>query len=64
MPNQSNIYQNLIFSFDIARSAHIEKPYNLHKSTLIEDQNGIGIMGLYHFISEEFDHNVANYISS
>ena len=43
---------------------HVEKPYSLHQSALVEDQNGIQILGLYYFVSEEFDHNVVTYISS
>ena len=62
MPYQCNISQNLISYFDLARSVPIKKPYSLHQSALVGDQNGIWILGLYHFVSEEFDHNVANYI--
>ena len=64
MPYQCNISQNLISYFDLARSAPIKKPYSLHQSALVGGQNAIWILGLYHFVSEEFDHNVANYISS
>ena len=42
----------------------IQKSYSLHQSPLVGDQNGMWILSLYHFVSEEFDHNVANYISS
>ena len=42
----------------------IEKPYSLHQSALVGYQNGIWILGLYHFVSEEFDHNLATYVSS
>ena len=38
--------------------------YIYYQSALVGDRNGIRIFGLYHFVSEEFDHNVANYISS
>ena len=64
MPYQCNISQNLISYFDPAISVPIKKPYSLHQSALVGDQNGIWILGLYHFVSEEFDHNIANYISS
>ena len=64
MPYQCNISKNLISYFDLARSVPIKKPYSLLQSALVGDQNGIWILGLYHFVSEEFDHNVANYISS
>ena len=64
MPYQCNISQNIISYFDLARSVPIKKPYSLLQSALVGDQNGIWILGLYHFVSEEFDHNVANYISS
>ena len=65
MVYQCNISQNLISYFDdLTRSAPIKKPYSLHQSSLVGAQNGILILGLYHFVSEEFDHNVANYKSS
>ena len=64
MPYQCNISQNLISYFDLARSVPIKKPYSLHQSALVGDQNGIWILSLYHFVSGEFDHNVAKYISS
>ena len=64
MPYQCNISQNLISYFDLARSVPIKKPYSLHQSALVGDQNGIWILSLYHSVSEEFDHNVPNYISS
>ena len=44
--------------------APIDELYSLLKSALVGDQNGIRILGLYRFVSEEFDHNVATYISS
>ena len=44
--------------------APVEKPYSLHQSALVGDQNGIRILGLHPFVLEEFDHNVATYISS
>ena len=42
----------------------IEKPYSLQQSALVGDHNGRQILGLYHFVSEEFDYNIATYISS
>ena len=64
MPYQCNISHNLISYFDLARSVLIKKPYSLHQSALVGDQNGMRILGLYHFVSEKFDHNIATYISS
>ena len=65
MPYQCNISQNLISYFDLARLVPIKKPYSLHQSALVGDQlNYIWILSLHHFVSEEFDHNVANYIRS
>ena len=58
MPYQCNISQNLISYFDLARLVPIKKPYSLHQSALVGDQNGIWILGLYRFVSEEFDYNV------
>ena len=64
MPYQWNISQNLISYSDLARLVPIKKPYSLHQSASVGDQNGIWILGLYHFVLEEFDHNIANYVSS
>ena len=47
-----------------ARLAPILKPYSLHQSPLVGDQNGIQVMGQRTFVLEEFDHNIADYISS
>ena len=60
----SAISQHLFSFFDIARSVPIKKIYSLHQSALVWGQNGIWILGLYHFVLEEFDHNVVSYISS
>ena len=64
MPHQCNLSEYIYSYFDIARSVAIKKPYSLLQSALVGVQNGIWILGLYHFVLEEFDHNVANYISS
>ena len=58
------VRQSLISYFNTARLAPIEKLYSLHRLALVEDQNGIQILGLYRFVSEEFNYNVPNYISS
>ena len=46
--------QSLISYFNTARLAPMEKLYSLHQSALEEDQNGIQILGVYCFVSEEF----------
>ena len=58
------IYPKHLISYFNADMAPIEKPYSLHQSALVGDQNGIRILCLYQFVSEEFDDNVATYISS
>ena len=52
------------FSFQHRQMAPIEKLYSLHQLALVGDQNSMQILGLYCFVSEEFNYNVANYISS
>ena len=56
--------QSLISYFNTARLAPIEKVYSLHRSALVEDQNGIQIFGLYRFVLEEFNYNVTTDVSS
>ena len=53
-----------LISYFHTAMATVEKTYSLHQSALVGDQNGIRIFGLYLFSSEEFDHNVATFISS
>ena len=50
-------------SFLILRSVPIKKSYSLFQSALVGGQNGILVLGLYHFVSEEFDDNIAYCIS-
>ena len=53
------------FSFNhLPHNALPERLYSLHQSALLGDQNDIQILGLYCFVSEEFNYNIANYISS
>ena len=47
-----------------ARLPHIQKPYSLHQSALVGDQNGIQVLGLWTSVLEEFGDNVPDYISS
>ena len=47
-----------------ARLASIQNPYRLQQFALIGDQNGIQVLGLWTFVLEDFDYNVAAYISS
>ena len=42
----------------------IQKPYRLYQSPLVGDQNGIQFLGQWTFVLKEFDHNIADYISS
>ena len=42
----------------------IQKPYSLHQSPLVGDQNGIQVLGQWTFVLEEFGYNVPDYISS
>ena len=56
--------QSLISYFNTARLAPIEKLSSLHQLALVDNQSGIQILRLYRFVSEEFNYNVPNYISS
>ena len=45
--------QNLISYFNTDKLAPIKKLYSLHQSALVGDQNGMQLLGLYCFVSEE-----------
>ena len=51
------------FFISTARLPPIQKPYSLHQSALVGDQNGIQVLGLWTFVLEERG-DVPNYISS
>ena len=55
MPNHPVQYiPNTLFIVSHSLIA-IEKPHSLQQSALVGDHNGRQILGLYHFVSEEFD---------
>ena len=60
---QCNTSTNHYFLFQHMQICSYHKAL-LHQWAVVGDQNGIQILGLYCFVSEEFDYNVANYISS
>ena len=62
MVNEVNTIRYLFIS--TASLPPIQKPYSLHQSPLVGDQNGIQVLVVWTFVLEEFGYNVPDYISS
>ena len=59
-----NIPNNFTSLISTARLVPIQKPYGLNSSALVEDQNGIQVLGLGSLVLEEIDYIVAAYMIS